>query len=131
MSIPGKEARPVTTLEKRVRTLEMLSRQMGGKRRSRLSAEQMGNGRASGLDQLGDLTRESELIQERAEATGDHRAALLCIRVRCHIIELTAKLRGELDDRSQTNVLNVQVDSDTAKRIAETYLARLRKPEAK
>ena len=46
---------------------------------------------------------------------------------------MAAKVRGELDERPQANILNVSLDPDTAKRIAETYLARHRalEPEAK
>jgi hypothetical protein len=47
----------------------------------------------------------------------------------CYIIELAAKLRGDLDERSPTNILNVNLDSETARRIAETYLERHRPPK--
>jgi hypothetical protein len=40
------------------------------------------------------------------------------------IVELIAKLGGELDERAQTNILNVNLDPDTARKIAETYLVR-------
>jgi hypothetical protein len=74
--------------------------------------------------QLQELAQEAARIQEHAEAAGDNRTALACIGELRRIVELGAKLRGELDDRNQTNIVSVQINSDTAKRIAETYLAR-------
>ena len=52
-----------------------------------------------------------------------HHRLLASIRVQCGILELEAKLRGDLDERSPTNI-NVTLDPQTAKRIAETYLER-------
>ena len=66
------------------------------------------------------------MITEQAKTARDLRTALASIRVRCCIVELAAKLRGDLDERSPTNILNVNLDSETAKRIAETYLDRHR-----
>ena len=43
-------------------------------------------------------------------------------------IEVKAELTGELDKRPQTNVMNLHLDVDTARRMAETYLARHRPP---
>ena len=121
MSIPRKETGPLSGLQKRVRTLETLSRQESKKTLICGSVERDNTGRTSWFERLDELAREAERIQAQAEATSDHRTALLCIRMRCQISELMARLRGELD----------HFDSDTAKRIAETYLARLEKPEAK
>jgi hypothetical protein len=45
------------------------------------------------------------------------------------IVELIAKLGGELDERAQTNILNLNLDPDTARKIAETYLVRRTKLE--
>ena len=45
----------------------------------------------------------------------------------CRVAELRARLRGEIDEKTITNVLHVHFDADTAKRVAETYLARTRK----
>ena len=42
--------------------------------------------------------------------------------------ELLAKLTGELDQRSETNIVNVHVTPEAAAKIAETYLARRRPP---
>ena len=83
------------------------------------------------LAQLDELAQEGKRIKEEAEAAGDYRTALSCIRELWHLVELMAKLRGELDERSPTNILNVNLDYETGKRIAETYLARRRELEAK
>ena len=131
MSIPRKETKPVSSLQKRVRTLEARSRQDSKKTLICGSVERVDTGRTSQFEQLDELTRGAERIQAQAEATDDHRTALLCIRMRCQIIELMARLRGELEDRTQTNVVNVHLDAETATRMAETYLARQRPTEAK
>ena len=81
--------------------------------------------RADGLlDQLRELTAEAQRIKQKAEKEGDYRAALAAVRELCRIVELIARLRGELDERVQMNILNVRLDPDTATRVAETYLAR-------
>lgn len=119
-------------ITKRVRTLETLATQTRLNQGSiRPSGQQMNDGAVSWVGQLEELTQEAKRITEQAKTAGDARTALAAIRVRCCIVELAAKLRGELDGRSQTNVLNVHLDSETAKRIAETYLARHRELEAK
>jgi hypothetical protein len=59
------------------------------------------------LAQLRDLTAEAHRIKDRAERTGDYRTALAGIRELVRIVELLAKLRGELDERPQLNVLVV------------------------
>jgi hypothetical protein len=83
------------------------------------------------LTQLQKLAPETWRIKQQAVAAEDYRTALACIREHCRILELMAKLGGELDATSQTNILNVNLDPATGKRIAEMYLARLRKQEAK
>ena len=71
------------------------------------------------------LLAESERLKQKAEKRGDYRTALAAVRELCRLIELVAKLTGELNERPQTNVL-VNLDADTARRIAETYLLRHR-----
>ncbi len=83
------------------------------------------------LDHLRELTAESHRIKEKAETAGDYRTALAAVRELCRIVELMARLRGELDDRAQMNILNVHLDPDKATRVAETYLERRRTLEAK
>ena len=64
-------------------------------------------------------------MTEQAKTEGDRHTALASIRVRCCIIELAAKLTGDLEERSSTNIVNVNLDSEAAQRIAaKVYLAR-------
>jgi len=76
------------------------------------------------LEDLEQLRREVRLIEEEAFSEGDYRLALACVRESWRLIELVAKLRGDLDAQSTTNVLQLHLDADTAKKIAETYLSR-------
>lgn len=57
------------------------------------------------LAQLNQLTTDARRIGERAEKTGDLRTALAGIRELVRIVELTAKLRGELAQEGTINVL--------------------------
>jgi hypothetical protein len=115
----------LSAIEKRVRTLEKMATQPRPNQRPICPSElQMDQGATSWSGQLEELTHQARLIMEQAKAAGDQRTALASIRLRCDIVELAAKLRGELDERSQTNVLSVNFDSDTIKRVAETFLAR-------
>src|ERR1700682_1056662 len=76
------------------------------------------------VDQLRDLRSEASRLKERAEQAGDYRTALAAVRELCRIVELIAKMTGELDSRTETKILNVTLDADTARRISETFLAR-------
>jgi hypothetical protein len=76
------------------------------------------------LAQLRDLTAEAQRLKAIAEEAGDYRAALAAVRELCRIVELMAKLSGDLDSHSETKILNVTLDADTARRISETFLAR-------
>ena len=108
-------------LEKRVRALEIQSTAVTARpqptRRSGLKS-------CSTPDLLEELRADVWKIKERAEAAGDERLALHCVRLLFESVEFEAKLRGELDDRPQTNVLNVNFDPAIAVRMAQTYLAR-------
>ena len=115
----------LATLEKRMRILESkLTRLRLNKGCSCRSGQQMNNGSADSAGQLEELQQEAERIEEQAEASGDYRTALGAIRELCRIVELVAKLRGELHEQPQTNILNVNLDPDTARKMAQTYLAR-------
>jgi len=109
-------------LEKRIRRLEisLLQRLATSDRRS---VQQATNGVAHWVRKLEKLAMDANLIMVQAKARGDSRTALASIRVQCGILELEAKLRGDLDERSPTNI-NVTLDPQTAKRMAETYLER-------
>jgi hypothetical protein len=76
------------------------------------------------LAQLRELISEAQLLKVIAEKAGDYRAALAAIRELCRIVELMAKMTGQLDSHSETKILNVTLDADTARRISETFLAR-------
>src|SRR6184192_1603358 len=109
-------------LEKRVRALEIQSTAVTARpqpsRRSGLKS-------CSTSDLLEELRADVWKIKERAEASGDERLALHCVRLLFESVEFEAKLRGELDDRPQTNVMNINnFDPAIAVRMAQTYLAR-------
>ncbi len=80
------------------------------------------------VEQLQELRSDAQRLKEKAEDAGDYRTALAAIRELCRIVEVKAELTGELDKRPQTNVVNLHLDVDTARRMAETYLARHRPP---
>src|SRR5215471_4729358 len=50
--------------------------------------------------QLHELTSEAQRLKAAAEKAGDYRGALAAVRELCRIVELIAKLSGELDSRS-------------------------------
>jgi hypothetical protein len=80
------------------------------------------------LGQLQRLQADARRIGGKAEETGDLRTALMGVRELVRIVELTAKMVGELDDRPQVNVL--LAPEWTAVRVA--LLAALRPfPEAR
>jgi hypothetical protein len=76
------------------------------------------------VDQLKRLTADARRIQEKAERAEDYRAALAAVRELIRIIDLVARLSGDLQARTETNVLNLNVSPDTATRMAEIYLSR-------
>jgi hypothetical protein len=80
------------------------------------------------LAQLRDLTSEAKRLKAMAEEAGDYRAALAAVRELCRIVELVAKLSGALDSHSETKILNVTLDPETALRISKTFLARHQPP---
>src|SRR5712692_11858896 len=121
----------VSALEKRMGTLETKLAQLRLNKEYSCRSGQQINRTADSLGQLEDLTHEADRMKEQAEADGDFRTALAAISLMCRIVELAAKLRGELDEKIQTNVLSLHLDPDTANRIAETYLARHKKLESK
>ena len=117
----------MATLENRMRALQIRLSRLGlNKEGGSPLGRPINSGAANSLGQLEELQREAKVITEQAKTVRDLRTALASIRVRCCIIELAAKLRGDLDERSPTNIVNVNLDSETAKRIAETYLERHR-----
>jgi hypothetical protein len=80
--------------------------------------------RADGLlEQLIELTDEARRLKQKAEAKKDYRTALAAVRELCRIVELVARINGELKE-SQINVVNVRLDEPSATRVAEIWLAR-------
>lgn len=75
------------------------------------------------LAELGDLQNEARRLQSRAEGKRDYRTAIAAVRELVRLVELKARLLGELRDR-EINVTNVQLDSATAERMAAVFLAR-------
>jgi len=73
------------------------------------------------------LAQDAALIERRATARGDDVIALAGIREVCRIAELIARLGGEPDERTSTTTPNANIDPETAKRIAEIYVARHKK----
>ena len=69
------------------------------------------------------LERDTQRLQEEATAAGDRREALAAIRERTRLVELRAKIAGEIRP-SQVNVLNLKIDESQAKRAMEAYLAK-------
>lgn len=112
---------------KRVKTLEnTLARLRLGQKASCRSANEPDDSTLPVLTQLQKLALETKQIKEETVASGDYRTALACVRELSHILELIAKLGGELDEKTQTNILQLNIDAGTGERIAEMYLARLK-----
>jgi hypothetical protein len=78
------------------------------------------------VDQLKQLTEDARRIQKKAEAANDYRSALAAVRELTRLVELAARLTGELDDRPEMKVLNLTIDTETARRMSEVFLARHR-----
>jgi hypothetical protein len=74
--------------------------------------------------QLRELNLQVEQLKARADRTGDHRAALAALREKTHLVELEARLSGELNEKPEVKVVNLNLDTETARRLTETFLAR-------
>jgi len=81
------------------------------------------------LEHVHHLLGEARRLKELAEKRGDIRTAMYGLRELVRIVELFARITGELEpSRNETNILNVHVTPEAAAKIAETYLARRREP---
>lgn len=88
------------------------------------AAERRENGAGDDLlDRLTDLNRMTLEILCEARRTRKHEVALKAIARAEAQLELQARITGEIRDRT-VNVVNVQLDPETAARMAEMYLAR-------
>lgn len=76
------------------------------------------------LAQLREFTAQAQRLREKAERKGDLKTALAAVRELCRTVELAAKLRGELAQRVEAKILNMNLDPQTAKRIFDTFVAR-------
>jgi hypothetical protein len=76
------------------------------------------------LAQLKGLNAKARELATKAEGAGDYRTALMAIRELTRLLELTAKLTGQLDERAQHNELHVHLPPDRALAVARTYLER-------
>jgi hypothetical protein len=76
------------------------------------------------LGQLEELKSEAQRLKQKAEGDGDYRTALAAVRELCRIVELVAKLCGQIDSHTETKILNVNFDQETVNRITKTFLAR-------
>ena len=76
------------------------------------------------LIQLRELKTQAEQIKVRADRAGDYRTSLLALRGKTRLVELEARLTGELNERPETKILNFSLDAETATRMTETFLAR-------
>jgi hypothetical protein len=117
-----------SALERRIRALELKSTRFKGA--SSRAGQPITDDTVTLLEELEDLAREIRLIREEALAAGDDRLVLACAREFCRVAELSARLRGEIEEKTTTNVLHVHLDAETAERVARTYLARRKKLES-
>ena len=107
----------ISTVTKRVTKLEnTLTGLRLGKKSGCRCGEQMDDSTVPLPKQLQKLAQETKQIKEQAVASEDYRTALACIREHCRILELIARLGGELDEKTQTNNLDVTLDSGTGNR---------------
>ena len=76
------------------------------------------------LVQLRELNLRAEQLRARADRAGDYRTALLALREIARLVELEARLTGELNEKPETKIVNLTLDAETARRMTETFLAR-------
>jgi hypothetical protein len=74
--------------------------------------------------QLRELNLQIEQLKARADRTGDYRAALAALREKTRLVELEARLTGELNEKPEVKIVNLNLDAETARRLTETFLAR-------
>ena len=80
--------------------------------------------------QLRQLVADARRVQKKAEAADDYRTALAGVRELTRLVELAARLSGELRE-PETKIFNVTFDAETARRMTQTFLDRHLKGEAK
>ena len=85
---------------------------------------------AAAQAQLQDLALDARRIMLKAECKGDYRTAVAAVHELGRIFELQARFSGNLQEKEPINFVNVQLNADTAERIARTYLSRHRTLES-
>lgn len=111
-------------LEQRVRRLEDMMRELRQNRQQQ-SKRRLSFRPGNLLRHLEAAAEDIEEIQRKAQARGDYRLVLACIREKARIVELVARLRGELESRApQNNFVNFNFDPETSRKMLETYIAR-------
>jgi len=117
--------RRLRIVSRRVTALESsISRLTLGRRNSCGPMNPMDDPTLPVLKQLQALAQDAKKIRDASLKREDYRTALASVRELTHILELIAKLGGELDEKIPANILNLNIDPETGKRIAEMYLAR-------
>lgn len=81
----------------------------------------------SALLQLRELNLQAEHLKVRADRAGDYRTALAALREKARLVELEARLKGALNEKPETKIVNLNLDAETARRLTETFLARHKK----
>jgi hypothetical protein len=76
------------------------------------------------LAQLKELNSKARALVAKAETAGDARTALLGIRELKGLLELQAKLTGQLELKSQHNSLHLHLAPERAAQVAQAYLSR-------
>jgi hypothetical protein len=74
--------------------------------------------------QFRELKTQAGQIKARADRAGDCRTSLLALREKARLVELEARLTGELNEKPEVKVVNLDLDTETARRLTETFLAR-------
>lgn len=112
------EAAELSALQKRVRTVEL---QLSFSKPTK--SDQCPPGILDSLAELQQLKHKAETIREHAIADFNWSAALAAVGETRRILELAARLRGELTEVNQVNNVHLQLDPETAERIIQRYLA--------
>jgi hypothetical protein len=73
--------------------------------------------------QIKNLVEDARALKRKAEHKRDLRTALMAVRELCRLMELLAKMNGEIA-RPQHNSLHVHLDNSRAEQIARTFLDR-------
>lgn len=79
---------------------------------AKVAAERQEAGPRSALERLEELLTEARAVLATAKAGGQGQLSLAAIRELRGLVELTARITGELDERPQVNVLNLSTNPE-------------------